>query len=210
MATQCEELLGRTITLVAEARRSMSKIDGVLVVDDTLRDRFPEVAGVDPTKLIVSLAGTGANGFSVEADLEASGVRVEMADRETLVPLVTIGDNAERVERLVDALKVSIESHRGPARIACASNAWRVEPERALDPRAAFFAPRERVDAAAAVGRIAAETAAPYPPGIPVIAPGEVITQELMDGLRAEVAAGSRIAYCADPTLRSVMVLTRS
>jgi lysine decarboxylase len=76
-----------------------------------------------------------------------------------------------------------------------------------MDPRDAFFAPRERVSADRAVGRICAETAAPYPPGIPALAPGEVISAELLEGLRAEAAAGSRIAYCSDPSLQTVLVV---
>ena len=64
--------------------------------------------------------------------------------------------------------------------------------------------------AAQAVGRIAAETAAPYPPGIPALAPGEVVTQEVLDALRAEAARGSRVAYCGDPTLATVAVVARS
>jgi arginine decarboxylase len=209
MATQGEALIDKTVCLVGEARSRLGRIDGVHVVDDTLVSRFEEVANVDPTKLVISLAGTGANGFKIEEDLEAAGIRVEMADQETIVPLVTIGDNAERVERLIEALETSIERRRGPARRVLASNSWNLEPEQALDPREAFFSARERVNASAAVGRIAAETAAPYPPGIPAIAPGEVITRELMEGLRAEVAAGSRIAYCSDPTLESVVVVKR-
>ena len=80
---------------------------------------------------------------------------------------------------------------------------------RSLSPREAFFAPRETVAASAAVGRIAAETIAPYPPGIPAIAPGEVIRAPLLEALRAAAAAGTRIAYCADPTLSTVQVVAR-
>ena len=76
-----------------------------------------------------------------------------------------------------------------------------------MSPRDAFFAPRERVPAGRAVGRIAAETAAPYPPGIPALAPGEVITEEILEALRGEARAGTRVAYCADPTLESLLVV---
>ena len=62
------------------------------------------------------------------------------------------------------------------------------------------------MSADAAVGRVAAETVAPYPPGIPAIAPGEVIGRELLEALREAAADGTRIAYCADPTLETVQV----
>ncbi len=76
-----------------------------------------------------------------------------------------------------------------------------------MTPREAFFAPRERVSAAQAAGRVAAEIAAPYPPGIPALAPGERITSELLDELRAEVAGGARMVGSSDPTLETLTVV---
>jgi lysine decarboxylase len=78
-----------------------------------------------------------------------------------------------------------------------------------MAPREAFFAPRERVAAERAAGRISAETAAPYPPGIPALAPGELITSELLDSLRAEAAAGTRVAYASDPSLDTILVVAQ-
>jgi lysine decarboxylase len=58
-----------------------------------------------------------------------------------------------------------------------------------------------------AVGRVSAELVAPYPPGIPVLAPGEEVTLDAVDALRAARAAGSRIAYAADPTVTTLDVI---
>ena len=77
-----------------------------------------------------------------------------------------------------------------------------------MPPREAHFARHERVPADRAVGRISAETVAPYPPGIPAICPGELITTELVQALRSEAAAGTRIAYCGDATLATLAVVT--
>ena len=74
--------------------------------------------------------------------------------------------------------------------------------------REAFFAPNETVGADAAVGRISAELVAPYPPGVPVLAPGEIITAEALAALRAAHAEGGRIAYAADRTLATFQVVT--
>jgi lysine decarboxylase len=84
---------------------------------------------------------------------------------------------------------------------------WSLQPVAAISPREAFFALRERVPAARAVGRMAAETAAPYPPGIPALAPGELITEEILVALQREAAAGTRVAYCSDPTLETLLVV---
>jgi lysine decarboxylase len=60
----------------------------------------------------------------------------------------------------------------------------------------------------AAVGRVSAELVAPYPPGIPVLAPGEIITAAALDALRGALADGSRIAYAADPSLATLQVVS--
>jgi hypothetical protein len=114
---------------------------------------------------VVDLTGTGADGFAVERDLRGDGVVLEMADRTTLVPVLTIGDDRRSVDRLVDALRRSLTRRAGTARSpAVAGVSWRISPQPVLCPRDAFFAPRERVPAAAAAGRVAAETISPYPP----------------------------------------------
>jgi arginine decarboxylase len=143
----------------------------------------------------------------VEADLFGDGIRLEMADRDTLVPIVTLADTEATLDRLVDALELSILKRRSAPRPVAASTVWSLQAETVLSPREAFFAHRERVPAAQAVGRVAAETAAPYPPGIPAFSPGERVTAEILDALRAEAGAGSRIAYCSDPTLETLLVV---
>ena len=196
MAHRGGELLGRTIELVGDARRRLAEVPGLVVV-----------ACPDPTKLVLALAGTGADGFAVEADLLERGVRLEMADRDTLVPIVTVADTAGSVDTLVDAVTGSLVRRRGAPRSPAGSVAWSVRPEPVMSPRDAWFAQREQVMRADAVGRVSAETAAPYPPGIPALAPGERITQRLLDALCAEAAAGSRIAYCRDPRLETLLVV---
>ncbi len=190
------ELLGRTIEIVADARRRLSQVEGLTVVDAD-----------DPTKLVLALAGTGADGFEVERDLFGRGIRLEMADRDTLVPIVTLADTAETVGRLADGVADSVAARRGEPRPPASSTVWSLVAEVVMSPRDAYFAPRRRVAWREAVGRIAAETAAPYPPGIPALAPGELISSEILGALRAEAAAGSRMAYCSDPTLETLLVV---
>ena len=76
----------------------------------------------------------------------------------------------------------------------------------AVPPRQAFFSVTETVALDRAVGRVCAELIAPYPPGIPVLAPGERITEETLDALGQAREAGVRIAYAADPSLATVRV----
>jgi lysine decarboxylase len=76
-----------------------------------------------------------------------------------------------------------------------------------MTPRDAFYAASERVPADAAVGRVAAEFAVPYPPGIPALAPGEVVGAALWEQIRHEAALGARIAFASDPQLGSLKVV---
>lgn len=207
MAREGPRLLERAGGLARRFREEVGAVAGVRLAGETLVDRFPSAAAVDPLKLVVSLAGTGADGFAVERDLLAAGVRLEMADRDTLVPVLTIADDEATTRRLIDALLASLRRRRGEPRPVAASAAWRVRPQTALSPRDAFFAPSELVDARDAVGRVCAELAAPYPPGIPALAPGEVVDGGLLAALQAEARAGTRIAYCDDPLLERVRVV---
>ena len=76
-----------------------------------------------------------------------------------------------------------------------------------LTPREAFFADREQVPWQDATGRVCAELVATYPPGVPVLAPGERITADALDALIEARDAGARIAYAADPTLGTVLAV---
>jgi arginine decarboxylase len=199
MATRGEELLGETVRLAAHARRRLAEIEGLVVADSD-----------DPTKLAVALPGTGADGLEVEADLFAQGIRFELANHDLLVPLLTIADTEADVERLCVALAESIARRRDePRPPGAASAVWDVTPETAITPREAFFSAREAVRAEDAPGRVAAEMVAPYPPGIPAIAPGEVVSRELVEALREAAAGGTRLAYCADPALATLQVVAR-
>jgi arginine decarboxylase len=77
-------------------------------------------------------------------------------------------------------------------------------------PRDAFFALKETVAAGQKVGRIPAEQITPYPPGIPVIVPGERITAELLDYLRSGLAAGMQLPDPADPSLGTIRVVAQN
>jgi lysine decarboxylase len=199
LARDGERLCARLLRGVAGARKRLREVPGVGVLDGP---------GVDPAKLVVLLAGTGAHGNLVEAELIAAGMPVEMGDRDTIVPIVTIADDENRIAAFTEELIASIERHRGQPRRPAATAAWTVRPQTVLAPREAFFARNQTVAASAAVGRISAELVAPYPPGVAVLAPGELITGDALEALREVVAEGGRIAYAADPTLATFQVVT--
>ena len=201
--------VGRLVELVRGARDRLAAVPGLAVMTDGPAGHPGGPLHVDPAKLVVLLAGTGAHGHAVEAELLAAGITLEMADRDVLVPMVTLSDDESSVTRLVDALVAAIERHRGEPRQIAPAAAWTVEPATATDPRSAFFARHQTVSAAAAAGRVSAELIAPYPPGVPVLAPGEVISAAALNALQVALADGGRIAYAADPTLTTIQVIAR-
>jgi lysine decarboxylase len=207
LAERGAELLGQTIRLSHEARARFRSVPGLGVVGLEIAERSPALLMHDPTKIVLSLAGTGADGQVVADALEQRGLHLEFADRDTFSPVITMGDTEETVDFLATEIIAAIEEHRGEPRELIPITAWTLEPDTAMSPREAFFADHERVRAAAAVGRIAAETAAPYPPGVPALAPGERIHATTLAALQAEARSGTRIAYCGDPMLETVLVV---
>ena len=200
LARDGERLCARLLRGVASARKRLREVPGVDVLDGP---------GVEPTKLVVLLAGTGAHGHAVEAEIIAAGMPVEMADRDTVIPIPTIADDEAQLAKFTEALIAAIERHRGTPRHPQSAAAWTVEPQTVLPPREAFFAQNETVTADNAIGRVSAELIAPYPPGVPVLAPGELITAAAVEALREVAGDGGRIAYAADPSLATFQVIAR-
>ena len=197
-----ERLLDTTLAVVATARARLREVPGLVVPD-----AGPAGARLDPTKLVVVLPGTGADGRAVEADLLTAGFPVEQADRDTIVAVVTVADRGADVDRLVRTLAAAVERHRAAPRSIVPAATWSVRPEQVRSPRESFFARHRTVPVAQAVGKVSAELIAPYPPGVPVLAPGELVTAEAVALLRAAAAAGTRIAYAADPALVTLQVV---
>ena len=189
--------------LKAARQRLREEVPGLEVPDE---QSFSE-GRFDPMRLVLLLSQVGVNGVAIEHMLVGQGLPLELVDRDTIVALVTIADDEGTLDKLVEALIVAIHAASGPPRSPTVAVSWHVQPVKLMSPRAAFFASHEPVAADLAIGRISAELIAPYPPGIPVLAPGELVTERLLADLRAVAAHGVRVAYAADPTLSTIEVV---
>ncbi len=169
-------------------------------------DRFAP-GSFDTTKLVIQTHHFGGDGVAIERALTSHGVRVEMADRDTIIPIVTVADDERSFKILANALKASI-TPQTPRAVATALS-WRISPTFGVSIRDAFFSSSEMVSATNAIGRISADLIAPYPPGVPVVTPGEVLTEEILTGLATVAAEGVRIAYSTDSTLATYRVLAK-
>lgn len=161
----------------------------------------------DPTKIVLRVQQLGTSGVEIEKDLQALGIRVEMADRDTIVFLATLADTEAEFAKLADALIPILKRRQEQRRESATALSWSVVPQRGISMRDAYFAKTEMIDATKAEGRISADLIAPYPPGVAVIAPGEILTEQILQGLKASKGAGVRIAYATDPTLATYRVV---
>jgi arginine/lysine/ornithine decarboxylase len=207
MALDGEELLDRTIALAQDARQRLQAIPGVGVLDAVQLG----VRDFDLTKLVVDVDGLQITGYEAEDILRNRfGVGPEMSDQVGLVFLVTIADTQESVDRLVDAFTtISRERHSGSIRRSSVRSSGSVVApgDLVMTPRDAFFAASREVPLAGAEGAVSAELVLPYPPGIPVLAPGEVITADKIAYLQEGAAHGQYISGPADPTLTTIRVV---
>ena len=160
----------------------------------------------DPAKIVLRANQLGVSGVEIEKKLQAQGIRVEMADSDTVVFIATLADSIEEFDYLTSVLVPILTSLQTTPRPTATSLSWSVVPTVAISMRDAYFADTEMVAAKDCVGRISADLIAPYPPGVAVVAPGEVLTSQILDGLATTKAAGVRIAYATDPSLATYRV----
>ena len=100
-----------------------------------------------------------------------------------MIATIVVVEHVRGISAFLDVLIASIEGHRSHPRTPVSHASWTVVPETVVSPREAFFADNETVPASAAAGRVSAELIAPYPPGVPVLAPGELITAAAIESL---------------------------
>jgi arginine/lysine/ornithine decarboxylase len=207
MALDGEVMLERTIALAADARCQLQALPGISVLD---ADRLG-IDAFDLTKLVIDVDGLGITGYQAEDALRNRfGVAPEMSDLVGVVCLITICDTEVSIQRLVEAFATLSREHRRGANGRAdrrSSGAAVAATDLAMSPREAFFAPSRAIPHGEASGEISTELVIPYPPGIPVLAPGEVITDEKVAYLSEGVAHGMYVSGPADPQLRNIRVV---
>lgn len=198
------ELLANLINNVnifkSEINNAVSQIV-FLSPSDFPTDRF------DPVKIVLRASQLGTSGVTIENELIKENIRVEMADRDTVVFLATLADDQISFSKLSKILIPILQKLISEPRVSATALSWSVVPKIGISMRAAYFAETEMVIAKVAEGRISADLIAPYPPGVAVIAPGEILTIEILNGLAENKTAGVRIAYATDPSLAQYRVV---
>ncbi len=211
MALHGKSLLDRTLALASRARHEIASLPGLTVIGEEVIANRPGTR-LDPTRIMVDVHGLGLTGFEAEAILrEQYRVGAEMSDLVSVIAMLTVSDNDETVDHLVDGFRNLLShaktgNHDGGAELR-SSGSVILSATQVLTPREAMLGPVETVPLDRAAGRVSAEIITPYPPGIPVIAPGEVVSAEIIDYLRSGVALGMYISGPADGTLATLKVV---
>ncbi|MEV6759150.1 ornithine decarboxylase [Streptomyces sp. NPDC051105] len=211
MAEQGYDLMDTALRRAARVRAAVADMAGLRpmgleVVDAGL------TAELDLLKITIDVRDLGVSGMQAAEWLRAHcHVDIGSSDTCRISAQITHADNDRTEGLLIESLRSLVrQADTMETRPAVRLPAPGVlELEQAVRPRDAFFADAEHVPADKAVGRVSAETISPYPPGVPVVAPGEVITAEVVDYLRSGVAAGMLIPDAADPGVETLRVTAR-
>jgi arginine decarboxylase len=206
-AVRGRELLSETIAALDEVRERIRAMPGLDVLDERLAGR-PGVHGYDPLRVAVDVRGSGLTGFEVARLMrERDDVNFELAGETVVVAVFGMAESAgESGGRLVRALEHVVESAEGRPVIRREFAPPPPWGPLEMTPREAFLGPQEVVPTDDAVGRVAAESLAAYPPGIPNVLPGERLTQETLEYILRTLAEGGSLRGASDRSLRTARV----
>ncbi|MCW2845976.1 MAG: ornithine decarboxylase [Nocardioides sp.] len=203
------ELLGAALALSRTVREEIAGIDGLALMGAELVDEGYAYE-IDPLVLTIDVRQLGITGYqAAEVARARHHVDFGASDSCRITARLTHSDDATTGEALVRTLRALVgdAEELEPSGVLDYPSAKGLQLESVMLPRDAFFADTEQVPVDQAAGRVAAEMVSPYPPGVPVLAPGELITQEALDYLTTGVQAGMFVAEAADPELSSVRVV---
>lgn len=198
MATEGEKLLDKAIRLAQDARARINKIPGLFCLgkDTVAGTLFSQMGDLDVTKLTITVKDLGLSGYQASQMLNTKySIQVEMADPFHILVIVSIGDRQDDLRRLVEALREIAKEHASPA----APSALASEPlpvfahDAVITPREAFFADQEYLPLDQSVGAVSSEIVTVYPPGIPVLVPGEIVTAEAVTYLKRMLTLGATV-----------------
>jgi lysine decarboxylase len=203
-------LLGAALDLAAKTREAIDEIPDVEVLDAELLGAQAS-HDLDRLQVLIDVSDTGCSGYQV-ADWLREHTRLDLglSDHRRVLATLSIADDDESAERLVDALwrwRESADELERPPAIHLPSPS-ELELETVMVPRDAFFGSTEMVSYEEAPGRIAAEQITPYPPGIPAVVPGERLNGAVVDYLRTGAESGMTLPDPVDPTMRTFRVLS--
>ncbi|NEU77999.1 aminotransferase class I/II-fold pyridoxal phosphate-dependent enzyme [Nostoc sp. UIC 10630] len=218
MALHGKMLMSRTLQLANEARTKISQIPGLSVLQ-ILSPSYqgglggsPGFVALDETRLTVTVSGLGLSGFEADEILdEKFAVTAEFASLQHITFIISLGNTPADIKQLVQGFTTLAKEYRRTNLNVTNPNLQNLLTTQGhalhFSPREAFFAVSETLPLAQTSDRICAEIICPYPPGIPVLMPGEIITKPVLDYLQQVQAMGGFISGCNDSSLKTLKVV---
>lgn len=208
MALQGKELINETLELAKWAKEELAHIPGLYILNKDILNN-PGCHSIDSTKLVFNVRALGLSGYEVERILRKKySIQVELSDLFNVICLITLGDTKETISQLLSAIK-EIVADCPVNKVVKYSIPLPSIPEMVIQPRQAFNADTKIVAFDDAEGEISAESIMAYPPGIPIICPGEKITREIIDYINILRNEEAQLQGTEDPEVKKIKVLNR-
>lgn len=184
------KMFAEKITAVRELKQRLAGFSGITVLDEHSLANPEQI--VDPWKLSFSLLGKGFTGFDVDYILrEEYSIQSEYADYNQVTFFIPPWQDTKEIIALEQAVIALIKRPGLMPKAPLAYIFPKAQP--GVSPREAVFSEVREIVFEKAAGEIAAEVIAPYPPGIPIVVPGERITDSIIEVMRRILTAGGRI-----------------
>ena len=216
MALHGEELISRTLQLADDARKRLNEIPGLSILHSPANQGGLVLStsgfmNLDRTRLTITVSGLGLTGFEADEILETQlGVRCELASLQNVTFIISLGNREEDIDKLVNAFSILAHKHSITSLLSikeASASFFEVGNTLIMSPREAFFAAAETLPFEKTSDRICAEIICPYPPGIPILMPGEIITQRALNYLQEIQAMGGLITGSTDNSLETLKVV---
>lgn len=200
-----EQVFEKVKQYAAYAREEISQIGDYYVYSDALING-DTIFDFDTTKLSVNTYDLGLAGIEVHDILhDEYDIQIEFGDLSNFLAYISIGDRTKNIERLIGALYEIRRRYKRPK-----NELPRYEylaPQVVMTPQDAFYAEKRSLPLSEAAGHISGESLMTYPPGIPLLAPGEKITQEIVDFINSSREKGCVLTGTRDITAQTIQVM---
>ncbi len=200
-----KDIFKRTVSYTKYAREEINAIGGYYAFGDELTDG-DTVYKFDPTKLSVNTRNIGLAGIEVYDLLrDEYDIQIEFGDLGNILAIVSGGERELEIERLISALS-EIKRIHGTTKAKTLNQEY-IEPVIKNTPHEAFFAEKKCVPLSESAGCVSTECVMCYPPGIPIIAPGELITDRIVDYIRYAKEMGCQVTGTEDMNVQYINVM---
>ncbi|MFK7696148.1 aminotransferase class I/II-fold pyridoxal phosphate-dependent enzyme [Paenibacillus sp. HJGM_3] len=210
LALNGRDMAEKAIELAQYARRAINAMPGLYCFGEDILGG-EATFDYDPMKLTIHVRHLGLTGYDVENWLrEQANIEIELSDMYNILCLITPGDTRETVDQLLNALAKLAKGY-DPNNPPREMNVDIPEvPHLSLSPRDAFYGDTETIPFKESAGRIIAEFIYVYPPGIPILLPGEVVSQTHIDYIVDHVEVGLPVKGPEDRTIQQVKVIVET